>query len=135
MQPHDQVKAPPAYHAMDGRNRPFVHDPSQKCPMPLVELCRRTWRGDIDQTIRPLLVEPDHPVAKRLPVHHADLGGLRPRRTIEHRSNPQKTPDLIAVLRPSRQSAQLNRCKIPSNRYRLAHGNSFQLPSYESPTL
>ena len=73
--------------------------PRQKCPVPLVELRRRTWRGDIDQTIRPLLVQPDHPVAKRLPVHPADLGGLGPRCAIEHRGNRQKPPDLIAVLR------------------------------------
>ena len=77
MQPHDQVTGPPAHHAMDGRDRAFVHDPRQKRPVHLVELRRRTWRGDIDQTIRSLLVEPDHPVTKRLPVHPADLGGLR----------------------------------------------------------
>ena len=128
MQPHDQVTGPPAHHAMDGRDRPFVHDPRQKCPVPLVELRRRTWRGDIDQTIRPLLVEPDHPVAKRLPVHPADLSGLGPRCAIEHRSNRQKPPDLIAVLRPPRQPAHLKRCKIRSNHNRLAHGNSLQLP-------
>src|SRR3974377_1374403 len=78
MQPHDQVTATPAHPAMDGRDRPFVHDPRQKCPVPLVELRRRTWRGDIDQTIRPLLVEPDHPVAKRLPVHPPDPCGPPP---------------------------------------------------------
>jgi len=72
---------------MHRRDGPFVHDPRQKRPVPLIELRRRTWRGDIDQTIRSLLVEPDHPVTKRLPVHPADLGGLGPRCAIEHRSN------------------------------------------------
>src|SRR6185369_10172861 len=86
-------------HRRDG---PFVHDPRKKCPVPLVELRRRAWRGDIDQTIRSLLVEPDHPVAKRLPVHPADLGGLGPRCAIEHGSDRQKAPDLIAVFRPPR---------------------------------
>src|SRR6516165_12171438 len=124
MQSHDQVTGPPAHHAMDSRDRPFVHDPRQKRPVLLVELGWRTWRGDIDQTIRPLLVKPDHPVAKRLPVHPANLGSLRPRCAIEHRSDRQKASDLIAVLRPPREPAHVNRCKIPSNRNRLAHGNS-----------
>ena len=47
---------------------------------------------------------------------------------IEHRSDRQKAPDLIAVLRPPCEPAHLNRCKIRSNRNRLAHGNSLQLP-------
>jgi hypothetical protein len=132
MQPHDQVTGPPAHHAIDGRARPFVHDPRQKRPVLRVELRRRTGRGNIDQTIRPLLVESDHPVAKRLPVHPADLRRLRPRCAIEHRSDGQKAPDLIAVLRPSREPAYLNSCKIRSNRNRLAHGNSLQLPCESS---
>src|SRR5574340_1674250 len=124
MQLHDQVTGPPAHHAMDGRGRPFVHDPRQKRPVLGGELRRRTWRRNINQTIRPLLVESDHPVAKRLPIHPTDFGSLRPRCPIEHRSDRKKTPDLIAVLRPPRQPAHLNCCKIRSNRNWLAHGNS-----------
>lgn len=96
--------------------------------MRLVEFGRRTRRGDIDQTIRSLLVEPDHPVAKRLPVHSADFGGLRARSAIEHGSDRQKASDLVAVLCPPRQPTHLNRCEIRPNRNRLAHGNSLPLP-------
>ncbi len=124
MQPHDQVTGAPAHHAMYGRDRPFVYDPRQKCPMRLVELRRRTRCGDIGQTVRPLLVEPDHPVAKRLPVHSADFGGLGARSAVEHGSDRQKASDLVAVLRPPRQPTHLNRRKIRPNRNRLAHGNS-----------
>jgi hypothetical protein len=37
MQPHDQVTGPPARHAMDGPDRPFVYDPRQKRPVPVVK--------------------------------------------------------------------------------------------------
>jgi hypothetical protein len=62
-------------------------------------------------------------VAKRLPVHPPDLGGLCGRCAIGQRSDRQKAPDLIAALRPPRKPAHLNRCKICPNRNRLAHGN------------
>ena len=70
-----------------------------------------TFGGDlIEMKLHGFAVaEGQHPVTKRLPVHPADLGGLRSRCPIQHGSNRQKAPDLIAVFRPPRKPAHLNR--------------------------
>src|SRR5262249_35092565 len=64
--PHDQIAGPPAHHAMDRRDRTLIYDPGEKGLVPGVELGRHSRRRDIDETVRSLLVEPDHPVPQRL---------------------------------------------------------------------
>jgi hypothetical protein len=60
IQPHDQIARSPAHHAMDRRDRTFLHDAGEKGLVHGVELGRHSWRRDIDETVRSLLVEPDH---------------------------------------------------------------------------
>jgi len=64
-----------------------------------VELGRHSWRRDIDETVRSLLVEPDHPVPQRLTIHATDLGRLLPRDAVEHsrRGLPIDGPILFPV--------------------------------------
>ena len=76
VQLHDQIAGPPSHHAVDRRNGAFLHDPTQKRPVSSIELGRYSRRRNVDETIRSLVIEPDHPVPQRLPVHPADLGGL-----------------------------------------------------------
>ena len=57
MQAHDQVAGPPAYDAMDSRRRAFVDDAGEKGLVLGVELGRRARRRNVDQPLRPLLVE------------------------------------------------------------------------------
>ena len=66
VQPHDQIARPPAHHAVDRRDRAFFHDAGKKSPVRSVELGRHTWGRNVEQTVRPLLVEPDHPVTRKL---------------------------------------------------------------------
>ena len=87
MQPHDQIARPPAHHAMDRRDRTLFHDSSEKGLVHGVELGRHSWRRDIDETGRSLLVEPDHPVPQRLTIHATNLGRLLPRGAVEHSRN------------------------------------------------
>src|SRR5262249_25525282 len=51
----------------------------EKGLVPSVELGWRSRRRDIDETVRSLLVEPDHPVPQGLAIHATNLGGLLPR--------------------------------------------------------
>jgi hypothetical protein len=76
VQPHDQIAGPPPHHAVDRRNGAFLHDPTQKSPVRCIELGRYSRRRNVDKTIRSLVIEPDHPVPQRLPIHPADLGCL-----------------------------------------------------------
>ena len=52
---------------------PSVYDPGEKGSVHVVELGRRARRRNVDETVRPLLVEADHPVTQRLAIHPADL--------------------------------------------------------------
>src|SRR3954467_614929 len=47
---------------------------------------------------RPVLVEPDHPIPQRLPIHAADLCGFLPCGAAEHRCNCQQ-PTRLPVAR------------------------------------
>jgi hypothetical protein len=79
-------------------------------------------RAMIEETLRPFRVEPVHPVAQRLTVHAADLGGLAPRHAITNRRQRQQSPALVRVPRPLRQSPKFLGRKIFSklNRSSLA---------------
>src|SRR5262249_2586088 len=60
MQPHDAISRPPAHHAMDRSDRALLYDAGEKGLMNSVELGRHRRRRNIDETVRSLLVEPDH---------------------------------------------------------------------------
>src|SRR5262249_39586983 len=67
IQPRDEIARPPAHHAMDRRDRTLLYDAGEKGLVPGVELGRHSRRRDIDETVRSLLVEPDHPVPQSMP--------------------------------------------------------------------
>src|SRR6516165_6680017 len=75
------------HHAMDRRDRTLLYDSGEKGLVPGVELGRYSRRRDIDETVRSLLVEPDHPVPQRLTIHATDRGRLFPRGAVEHGRN------------------------------------------------
>ncbi len=56
-------------------------------------------RGNVDETIRSLLFEPDHPVPQRPPIHPANLGRLGARGSIKYRRDRQRPPRLRSILR------------------------------------
>src|SRR2546430_2185832 len=85
--PHDQIARPPAHHAMDRSDRALLYDAGEKGLMNSVELGRHPRRRNIDETVRSLLVEPDHPVPQRLTIHAANLRRLFPRGPLEHGRN------------------------------------------------
>src|SRR5258708_19759271 len=68
-----------------------------------------TGRRNVDQTIRPLLVETDHPVPQRLAVHARVRRRLPPRAPIEHGGDRQQPARLRGVLLLLRQQANLRR--------------------------
>ena len=132
MQPHDQIAGPPAHHAVDRRDRAFVHEPAEKGFVRVVELGRRAWRRDVDETVRPLLVVSDHPVPQCLAVHPADLRCFLPRSPVEHGRKRQKPSRLRPILRASRKPPNLTGRIIRPNRHCLAHGKQPSVCHLES---
>ena len=113
---------------MDRRDRTLMNDPGEKGLVRVVELGGSTGRRNVDQTIRPLLVETDHPVPQRLAVHARVRRRLRPRAPIEHGGDRQQPARLRRVLRLLRQQANLRRRIVSSHRNSLAHGKRPRLP-------
>ena len=70
---------------MDRRDRTFLNDPDEEGPVLGIELGGYPRRRNVDQPIRASLVEADHPIPQRLPVHPTDFGGLLARSPVEHR--------------------------------------------------
>src|SRR6516165_10527313 len=72
---------------MDRSDRALLDDSGEKGLMDSVEFSRHPRRRNIDETVRSLLVEPDHPVPQRLTIHAANLRRLFPAR--RRRARPQ----------------------------------------------
>jgi hypothetical protein len=86
--------------------------PAEKGFVRVVELGRRARRRDVDATVRPLLVEPDHPATQRGdPSLHA-----KPRR-----ARPQ-VPGAFDPLRAFGKPPNLTGRIVRPNRHRLARG-------------
>ena len=102
-----KVDAPPAHHAIDGAIRAGFHDLGK------FRLLRSRQPPGISpsavvlQPGRAMRVEPVHPVPQRLPVHPANLRGLRPAHAVQHGRDRQQSPALVRILRRSRQTAKL----------------------------
>jgi hypothetical protein len=62
-----------------------------------------------------------HPIAQRLPVHRADLGGNLAILPIKHRRQRQQPPRLIHILRPLRQLPQFPRTEVRAQWHRRTH--------------
>jgi hypothetical protein len=123
VQSHDQIAGPPSHDTVDRRDRSFLHDPSQKLPVRGVEFGRHARRGNVNETIRSLVVEPDHPVPQRLPIHPANLGRLGARGSIKHRRDRQQPARLRSILRQPRKPTNLASRVVSPHRNSSAHGN------------
>ena len=122
IEPHDQIARPPANHAVDRRDRPLLHDPGEKSPVRIIELGRHARRRDIDETVRPLLVEPDHPIPQCLTIHPADLRRVFPRGPVKHSRDRQQPSRLRGILCAFRKQANLAGRIVRPHRNCLAHG-------------
>ena len=69
-------------------------------------------RFDIDQAVCTVLIEAMHPISHRLTIHPADARRLLAAHSVVNRSQGQKSPCLVGVLRLGRHAAQRRRVKI-----------------------
>src|ERR1700722_2548851 len=110
---------------MNRRNRAALDDRGERRPMRVVKPGWLSRRLAVDQALRPLGVELQHPVANDLERHPADPGRLRARRAFVNRCQSQKPPRLRAVLRSPRRRPHHLRIKISPKRNGHAEPPSF----------
>ena len=60
--PLAQINDPPPHHPMNGRKRAALKDRLQRGAAPIVQPRRLSWRFAVDQPVRSLGVELEHPV-------------------------------------------------------------------------
>src|SRR5262249_38936991 len=77
---------------------------------------------DIDETVRSLLVEPDHPVPQGLAIHATNLGGLLPRGAVEHGCNRSQPSRLCSIFRSLGKPANFAGGVVRPHRNSVAHG-------------
>ena len=120
--PLAKVDDPPAHDPMNRRNRSALQDRRQRRPMLALQPQRLPWRLAVDQAVRPMRVEPEHPVANDLKAHTADLGRLAaPRPVVDRRKRQQRfeaAPE--APDDPTPVEAMAHRLKTPAGRARYA---------------
>src|ERR1700688_5096041 len=105
---------------MNRRNRAALDDRGERRPMRVVKPGWLSRRLAVDQTLRPLGVELQHPIPNDLERHPADPGRLRARRAFVYRRQRQKPTRLPPVLRSL--GSRSHRLSIKIGTKRNGHG-------------
>ena len=120
-QPLDQVLAPPAHHAMNGRNWAAFHKLSQRLALRVVQFRPSTGRFGVHQSIGTALIEAHDPVTNDLYRHAADLGCILPGPAVIDRSQSQKPANLRGVPGFLRKPSQRRAVIVHPQRYCSRH--------------
>jgi hypothetical protein len=124
-EPLDQVDQPPAYHAVNRRDRARIDPGRQGRAMRIGELGRLTRWLAVDQALGSVGVELHHPVPHDLDRDPADPGRLGAACPLVDRGQRQETPRLRAILGLTRDRAQGSGIKVCPERNRHGEPPSF----------
>src|SRR5271166_2532778 len=114
--PLAEIDDPPSHHAMNGGDRAALDDRGQRGSVRIVQPRRLSWRLAINQTVRPVRVELEHPIANDLKRHTANLRRLGASCPFVNRCQSQKPPCLRTILRSFRGGPDHLRVKIGPKR-------------------
>src|SRR5271166_2903138 len=114
--PLAEIDDPPSHHAMNGGDRAALDDRGQRGSVRIVQPRRLSWRLAINQTVRPVRVELEHPIANDLKRHTANLRRLGASCPFVNRRQSQKPPCLRTILRSFRGGPDHLRVKISPKR-------------------
>ena len=139
--PLGQVHQTPTDNAMNGRDRPLLHNLHQRSQLPRVQQRARARTMPVDQTIRPMRVEPFHPVAHDLQSDTTNPGGGAARTSIIDRRQCQKAPRLIGITRVPGKAAKIiatevrpkGECCAHTEHPSARHGESHRHPRRQAP--
>lgn len=129
-QPLAEVDDAPAHDAMNRRYRPALNRRCQRRPMSLVQTRRLPRRLAVDQSVRAIGVELQHPVPDDLPRHPTDLRRLGTRRPVVDRRERQQSAHLIGVLALARRYTDTRRVVVRAQWNR--HGETPRFANLES---
>lgn len=117
-QPLAQIDDPPAHHAVHGRDRAVLDHRPERRAMRVVQQRGLTGRLAVDQPVRPVLVELEHPVANDLQGHAADPGCLGAGGSLIDCRQSQEPPGLARILACTGRGTQPPRVEVGAKRDR-----------------
>ena len=126
-QPLAEINDAPSHHTVDRRNRPALKHRRQRRAVRLLEPGPLTRSFAVDQPVRTVRVELQHPIPDDLQGHPADLGSLRPARPVIDRGQSQQTTRLTRMPRSAGRPPQLRGVKIGPERDRHGEPPSFAM--------
>jgi hypothetical protein len=94
-----QIDQSPAHHAVNRWNRATLNHVADGLALDVVELGRLARRLAVQETVRPSLVEVQHPVPDDLKPDAANFGRLGACRTVIDRRKSQKPTGLRTIFR------------------------------------
>jgi hypothetical protein len=119
-----QVDPPPAYDAVRHRIGAALHDLGQLLHLSLGEPSWAAGTRTVRQALRTFRIETMRPVPQRLPVHAANLSGVRPAHAGIDRRQRQQPPDLAGIPTALGQIAQTGGVIVVSKLNTRCHGES-----------
>ena len=129
-QPLAKIDDAPAHDAVHRRDRPALDHCCQRRPMRLVQPRRLARRLAVDQPIRAICVEPQHPVPDDLARHAADLRRLGTRGPVIDRREGEQAAHLVGILARARRQAGMRPVIIRAKWDR--HGETSRFASLKS---
>src|SRR3984957_773936 len=120
--PLAEIDDPPAHDPVNRWNWAALDDRDERGAMRVVQPRRLPRRLTINQAVRALRVELDHPVANDLQPDAPDPRRLSARGAVVNRRNSQKPARLRPVLRPFRRRPQPGRAIIIPKTNCCRHG-------------
>src|SRR5690349_6303618 len=115
-QPLAKIDQTPAHNIVDGRDRTTLNDRRQRSPMRVGQSRLRARRLAVYQTIRPLRVEPQHPVPDDLQSDIADARCLTAAAAVVDHRQCQQAAGLSCILRPPCQTSQITASEVRPKR-------------------
>ena len=119
--PLAEIDDAPADHAVHGRDRALGDHLCKRSTMLVAQSRWLPGRLAVDQPLRAVRVEPQHPIPHHLQGHAAHLGRLRPAASVIDHRQRQEPPNLIGILALPGNSVQSRRIIIRPQRDRLPH--------------
>ena len=121
--PLHKIDQSPTHDAVRRRNRATLDSRRQR--RSLVRIQARAAPGGfaIDQAIRSVAVEPEHPVPHRLQAHPTGARRFASASAVINQRQRQKPANLPSIAPRLRQTPQIRRCEARSQTHRRSHDN------------
>jgi hypothetical protein len=121
--PLHKIDQTPAYDAVRRRNRATLDSRRQRRSLVCIEAPAASGGFVIDQAIRSVTVEPQHPVPHRSQANPTGARRVAPAAAVINHRQRQKPANLPSIAPRLRKPPQIRRCEVRPQTNRRSHRN------------